>query len=51
MKTVNVYIDWNSIDSIEAGEKLAMKLMNKGYNLINQYGGLFYSVQIYGIVK
>jgi len=49
MKTVSIHIDWNSEDSIKSAEKLKAKLENKGYTLVNHYGGLFHSVMIYAI--
>jgi len=49
MKTVQIHIDWSSEDSIKSAEKLKAKLENKGYTLINQFGGMFHSVLIYSI--
>lgn len=47
MKTVRVYVDWNSRESIKIAEKAKAALENNGYVLLNQFGGLFHTVMIY----
>ena len=46
-KTIQINVNWNSEASIKLAEKTKLKLENKGYTLINQFGGLFHSVLIY----
>ena len=48
MKTVTININWDNLDSIKQAEKQKLALENKGYKLINQFGGLHSSVMIYG---
>ena len=48
MKTVSINIDWTNVDSIRAAEKTKYRLECKGYKLVNQFGGLFRSVMVYG---
>jgi len=49
MKKVHIHIDWNSLDSIKAAEKLKARLENKGYTLISNFGGVFHTVMIYAL--
>lgn len=49
MKTTQINIDWTNEESIRAAEKLKARLENKGYTLLNQFGGLFHSVMIYAL--
>ena len=48
MKTVEVKVNWENLDSIKLAENAKARLENQGYRLINQFGGLFHSVLIYG---
>lgn len=48
MKTITLNIDWNNEDSIKLAEKQKAQLENKGYTLINSFGGVNHSVMIYG---
>ena len=47
MKTVSITVDWTSADSIGLAESAKLKLENKGYKLVNHFGGMFRSVMIY----
>jgi hypothetical protein len=49
MKTKTVSVDWNSLKSIKSAEKAKATLENKGYELVNSFGGLFTSVFVYGL--
>jgi len=51
MKTVEININWNNPDSIKIAEKTKVKLENKGYTLINHFGGMNTSVMIYGLLN
>ncbi len=51
MKTVHINIDWNSLESIKSAEKLKAKLENKGYTLINNFGGMFHTVMVYALLE
>ena len=46
-KDITINVNWNSKESIKQAEKVKRSLENKGYTLINQFGGLFHSVLIY----
>jgi len=46
-KIVNVSVNWDNEDSIRTAEKTKAYLENKGYTLVNQFGGLFYGVLVY----
>jgi len=48
MKTVQINIDWTNTDSIRQAEKAKSSLEDKGYRLVNQFGGMFHSVMIFG---
>ena len=47
MKTVDIKVNWNNLDSIKAAEKTKAYLENKGYTLVNHFGGMNQSVLIY----
>lgn len=47
MKTAHITVNWVNKDSIKAAEKAKLHLENKGYKLINQFGGMFTSVMVY----
>ena len=49
MKTVTININWDNIDSIKNAEIAKKRLENKGYTLINHFGGLHTSVMIYAL--
>jgi len=50
MKQVQINIDWTNKDSIKEAEKVKASLENKGYTLVNQFGGLFHSVMVYALL-
>jgi hypothetical protein len=47
MKTFKITVRWDSEKSIKQAEKDKLAFENKGYTLINQFGGMFESVMIY----
>ena len=49
MKTVEININWQNSDSIKIAERTKAKLENKGYTLINHFGGINTSVMIYAL--
>ena len=50
MRTVEITVNWNNEDSIKKAEKTKLSLENKGYTLINHFGGINSSVMIYGLI-
>jgi len=46
MKTIKIEIDYNNIDSIENAERTKTRLENKGYKLINTFGGMRFTALI-----
>ena len=48
MKTIKIDIDYNNIDSIEQAEKTKTRLENKGYKVINTFGGMRFTALIMG---
>ena len=48
MKTVNINIDYNSEDSIKLAEYNKDKLENKGYKVVNTFGGMRHSIIVMG---
>lgn len=48
MKTTSITVDWSNEASIRAAEKAKESLENDGYELVNQFGGAYHSVLIYG---
>ena len=44
---IKIVIREDSINSIKQAEKDKFNLENKGYNLINHFGGLYESVMLY----
>lgn len=50
LKTVEILINWDNIDSIKSAEKTKARLENKGYTQINSFGGMFTSVLIYALI-
>ena len=46
-KTVNISVNWDNLDSIKLAEKAKATLENKGYTLVNHFGGMFHSVYVY----
>ena len=46
-RMVTITVNWDNIDSIRAAEKTKLSLENKGYKLVNQFGGMFHSALIY----
>ena len=50
-KTITLDIDWQNIDSIKLAEKTKLKLENKNYKLINNFGGLRFTTMIYSKIK
>ena len=51
MKTVDIKVNWNNLDSIKAGEKTKAYLENKGYTLINSFGGMTTAILVYAKLK
>ncbi len=50
MKTVNLNIDYNSVDSIKIAERNKEELVDKGYKLVNTYGGMRFTTLVMGKV-
>ena len=48
MQTIKIEIDYNNIDSIENAERTKTRLENKGYKLINTFGGMRFTALIMG---
>ena len=48
MKTIKIEIDYNNLDSIEQAEKTKTSLENKGYKVINTFGGMRFTALIMG---
>jgi len=48
MKTIKIEIDYNNLDSIEQAEKTKTSLENKGYRVINTFGGMRFTALIMG---
>ena len=48
MKTIKIEIDYNNIDSIKQAEKTKTRLENKGYKVINTFGGMRFTALIMG---
>ena len=48
MKTIKIEIDYNNLDSIEQAEKTKTSLENKGYKVINTFGGMRFTALITG---
>ena len=48
MKTIKIEIDYNNLDSIEQAEKNKTRLENKGYKVINTFGGMRFTALIMG---
>jgi len=48
MKTIKIEIDYNNLDSIEQAEKTKTRLENKGYKVINTFGGMRFTALIMG---
>ena len=46
MQTIKIEIDYNNIDSIENAERTKTRLENKGYKLINTFGGMRFTALI-----
>jgi len=44
---VKIYVDWDCPKSIKRAETDKKRVENKGYKLINQFGGIFQAVLIY----
>ena len=49
--TVTISINWNDLQSIKLAELAKARLENKGYTLINQFGGFNNSAMIYAKLK
>ena len=48
MKTIKIEIDYNNLDSIKQAEKTKTRLENKGYKVINTFGGMRFTALIMG---
>ena len=48
---VSITVNWDSLSSIELSEHSKEYLENKGYTLINSFGGLYHSVLVYALYK
>ena len=48
MKTIKIDIDYNNLDSIKQAEKTKTRLENKGYKVINTFGGMRFTALIMG---
>lgn len=48
MKTVNINVDWNNEESITNAENAKARLKNKGYKVVNNFGGNNHSVIVMG---
>lgn len=46
-KTVYINVQWDNPDSIKCAERSKARLENKGYTLVNQFGGMFNSTMLY----
>jgi hypothetical protein len=46
-KNITISINWNNLESIKQAERTKARLENKGYTLINNFGGLTHSAMIY----
>ena len=46
-ETINLNVNWNSETSIKLAEKNKLALENKGYQLVNQFGGMNHSTMVY----
>jgi hypothetical protein len=47
MEQITIHVNWANEDSIRLAERAKLELENKGYTLINQFGGLFHSALVY----
>jgi len=47
METIKIHVTWDSLRSIKQAEKDKSALENKGYRLINSFGGINESVLVY----
>ena len=48
MKTVNLNIDYNSVDSIKIAERNKEDLENKGYKVVNTFGCMRFTTLVLG---
>ena len=46
---VSIHVNWDSLTSIELAESNKATLENKGYILINSFGGLHHSMLVYAL--
>lgn len=51
LDTVNINIDWNKEQSIQAAEALKLKLENEGWKLVNHFGGMVNTIMVYGRIR
>ncbi len=51
MKTINISVNWNNADSITEAEKTKERLENKGYKVVNEFGGMVHTTIVMGKIK